>query len=269
MTGQCAGPTIRDNTLEPDTTGREVLRLFETKAVTWAAKYGQDGPLASRLASMSAAVCRYAHAGDRVLDLGCGTGELALGLAASGLWVAGCDISPQMLCRAASAPAISDRGCVGWVRLEPDWQSLPFAPAAFDIVVVASVLEYVADTAAALRECARVLRPGGVLLYTVPDLRHPIRWGEWLAHRLLLTAPVLSGKGPGSRWKGYSAYLRVSRQRHRVRWWLAASGRAGLREVPCPADGTRSALRLLVFRCDGDGADRSLGLSADEAGAPT
>jgi predicted SAM-dependent methyltransferase len=36
----------------------------------------------------------------------------------------------------------------------------------------------VADCAA-LRECARVLRPGGLVLYTVPDLRRLVRW--WLA----------------------------------------------------------------------------------------
>ena len=80
-----------------------MLRLFDAKAVTWSAKYAPDGPLAGRLASLSAAVSRYARAGDRVLDLGCGTGELARTLAAAGLRVTGCDISRQMLLRAARA----------------------------------------------------------------------------------------------------------------------------------------------------------------------
>jgi len=246
----------RGETAEPDCWPREVLRLFEAKAVTWPAKYAPDGPLVGRLVSLSAAVRRHAGAGNRVLDLGCGTGELARVLAAAGLQVTGCDVSPQMLLRAAR-----DRGgCAGWVRLEPDWRTLPFASAAFDVVVVASVLEYVADPAAVLRECARVLRPDGVMLYTVPDLRHPVRWAEWCAQRLARVTEGLSGGGRGSRWNGYHAYLRASSQRHRLQWWLAASRLAGLRPVPCQAKGTLSPLRLLGC-CF---VDESL---ADEGGA--
>ena len=180
MTARRLPGAVHEEAGEPDGHAGEVLRLFEAKAATWPAKYAPDGPLAGRLASLSAAVSRYAQAGDRVLDLGCGTGELTRALAADGLRVAGCDISRQMLLRAPR-----DRGgCAGWVQLEPGWRRLPFASAAFDVVVAASVLEYVAEPAAVLRECARVLRPGGVVLYTVPDLRHPVRWAEWCAQRL-------------------------------------------------------------------------------------
>ena len=126
------------------------------------------------------------------------------------------------------------------MRLAPGWRRLPFASAAFDVVVAASVLEYVAEPAAVLRECARVLRPGGVVLYTVPDLRHPVRWAEWCAQRLARVTGELPVDGGRSRWNGYHAYLRASLQRHRVRWWLAASRLAGLRPVPCQADAALS-----------------------------
>jgi SAM-dependent methyltransferase len=229
-------------TTKPDGRTGEVLRLFDAKAVTWPAKYAPDGPLADRLARLSAAVSRYAQAGDRVLDLGCGTGELTRALAAAGLRTAGCDISRQMLMRAPR-----DRGgCVGWVQLEPSWRTLPFASAAFDVVVASSVLEYVAEPAAVLRECARVLRPGGVVLYTVPDLRHPVRWAEWCAHRLAGVTGRLCGDARRSRWQGYHTYLRASMQRHRFGWWLAASRLAGLHPVPCQANGAPSPLRLLA-----------------------
>ena len=165
-----------------------------------------------------------------------------------------------MLLRAARDPDGLGAGRAGWVRLEPGWRRLPFASAAFDVVVAASVLEYVAEPAAVLRECARVLRPGGVVLYTVPDLRHPVRWAEWCAQRLAGVTGGLSGDGRRSRWNGYRAYLRASLQRHRVRWWLAASRLAGLRPVPCQADGALSPLRLLASCC----VDESL---ADEGGA--
>lgn len=221
----------------------EVLRLFEAKAPDWPAKYAPDGPLAHRLVALTVAVRWRARAGSRVLDLGCGTGELARALTASGLEVTGCDISPQMLRQARD-----EGGCAGWVRLSPDWRRLPFASGAFDVVVATSVLEYVTEPGAVLSECARVLRPGGLMLYTVPDLRHPVRWAEWCAQSLArLTETRVEALPGGSRAGAYGAYLRTSRQRHRVRWWLAVSGSAGLHPVPCPGP-DRSALRLLAFR---------------------
>jgi SAM-dependent methyltransferase len=261
MKARCPCASRRPARNEPDGQAGEALRLFEAKATGWAAKYAPNGPLAGRLKSLSAAISWFTRPGDTVLDLGCGTGNLTRALAAAGLRVAGCDISGQMLARAARDPGGRDGGrCGGWVRLAPGWRRLPFASAAFDVVVTASVLEYVAEPAAVLRECARVLRPGGVVLYTVPDLRHPVRWVEWCAQRLAEVTGGLSRDGRRSRWSGYHAYLRVSSQRHRVRWWLATSQSAGLRPVPCQARGAMSPLRLLAC-CR---VDKSL---ADEGGA--
>ena len=70
-----ACPVGRDDTTRPEGQDRGALRLFDAKAAGWAAKYAPDGPLAGRLASLSAAVNWCAQAGDRVLDLGCGTGS--------------------------------------------------------------------------------------------------------------------------------------------------------------------------------------------------
>jgi SAM-dependent methyltransferase len=132
------------------------------------------------------------------------------------------------------------------VQLEPNWRTLPFTSAAFDAVVAASVLEYVTEPIAVLAECARVVRPGGVVLFTVPDLRHPVRWTEWSAQRLVRGKPP--GSGGRSPWQSYRAYLSASRQRHRLRWWLAASAVVGLCPVPGLGSAGRTTLRLLAFR---------------------
>jgi SAM-dependent methyltransferase len=51
---------------------------------------------------------------------------------------------------------------------EVDMKSLPFAPSSFDLVVHSDTLEHVNEPVAGLRECARVLAPGGACCFTVP-----------------------------------------------------------------------------------------------------
>ena len=180
-----------------------------------------------------------------MLDLGCGSGELARHLAAAGLRVTGCDISANMLARRRRRPG--GRGRLGPARA--GWQTLPFAPATFDAVVAASVLEYVTDPGAVLQECARVLRPGGVLLCTVPDPAHPVRWLEWLA-RLACRIPGMRGLASDwSRADRYLTYLRISKQRHSAGWWQTAAAQAGLLTVKGPSDAAPpSPLRLYTFQ---------------------
>jgi ubiquinone/menaquinone biosynthesis C-methylase UbiE len=129
---------------------------------------------------------------------------------------------------------------------------LPFSSAAFDAVVASSVLEYVDDPAIVLRECARVMSPGGVMLCTVPNPRHPVRWLESLIRP---AASRRLSSGTSDRWPRldrYLTYLRVSRQRHSAAEWCAFAAQTGLVAVPHPSElAERSPLRLLTFHRPG------------------
>ncbi len=88
-----------------------------------------------------------------VLDIGAGTGVVALGLTELGYQVIGVDLSRGMLCRALDR--LDGRAVAG------DALALPFVSASFDQAYSVWVLHHVGDMAGALREVARVLRPHG------------------------------------------------------------------------------------------------------------
>jgi 2-polyprenyl-3-methyl-5-hydroxy-6-metoxy-1,4-benzoquinol methylase len=101
--------------------------------------------------------------GDRVLDLGCGAGELTAALAAVGARVLGVDVADAALRRARAAhPSLE-------LALAPIDGPLPCEDGSFDVVWSSEVIEHVADTARWLSEVRRVLVPGGRLLLTTPD----------------------------------------------------------------------------------------------------
>lgn len=110
-------------------------------------------------------------AGRRVLEIGAGAAQCSRWLTAQGADAVASDLSFGQLEHALRI----DAGSPAPVPLvQADATCLPFAGEAFDIVCSAfGAVPFVADTAAVMREAARVLKPGGRWVFSVS---HPIRW---------------------------------------------------------------------------------------------
>ena len=107
-----------------------------------------------------------------VLEIGCGAAQGARWLTSRGARVTAFDVSYGQLLESRRLDA---RSGVAVPRLvQADAQLLPFRDASFDLAVSAfGAIPFVADSAGALREVARVLRPGGRFVFSVT---HPTRW---------------------------------------------------------------------------------------------
>lgn len=110
--------------------------------------------------------------GRRVLEVGCGAAQAARWLVRAGAEVTAFDVSYGQLQQARRLDART--GTPVRRLLQADAQVLPFRDAAFDLVVSAfGAIPFVADSAGTMREIARVLVPGGRLVFSVT---HPTRW---------------------------------------------------------------------------------------------
>lgn len=102
----------------------------------------------------------------RVLDLGCGNGIASYAFASLGHDVTAADPDPSADVGLAAAERLSPRAPGRIETCRAGAESLPFADAAFDVVYERQALHHFRDLRGGLAECARVLKPGGLLLAT-------------------------------------------------------------------------------------------------------
>ena len=132
--------------------------------------FGQDPRWRSFLVS------RIPSDANRVIDVATGTAAVAIELARAGpaRTVIGLDQSPEML--AAGGDRVAHAGLSDRIELrEGRAESLPFADGEFEALTFTYLLRYVEDVPAALRELARIVRPGG----TVAMLEFALPRGTW------------------------------------------------------------------------------------------
>jgi len=106
----------------------------------------------------------HVPAGSKCLDFGCGSGRSAgIWLREHGMGYVGVDVS---------ASAVAMARALGLQAIQIDDGVLPFEDRAFDVAVAFEVFEHLFEPQRGARELRRVLRPGGLLLTTVPNIAH-------------------------------------------------------------------------------------------------
>ena len=98
----------------------------------------------------------------RVLEMGCGTGIIAMGVAPHVAQVIGTDLSPQMI--AVAQDKARSQGAANVEFRVADGYSQPFDDASFDVVLLFNLLHVVEQPEALLREARRLLKPAGYLV---------------------------------------------------------------------------------------------------------
>ncbi|MFP4538974.1 MAG: class I SAM-dependent methyltransferase [Dichotomicrobium sp.] len=132
--------------------------LTERQRATWAT--GDFHEISRQIVPVSETLCQAAdpHAGERVLDVACGSGNTALVAARRYCEVTGIDYVPALIERASQRAAAE--GVVIDFQVA-DAQALPFPDASFDVVVSVFGVMFAPDQEKAASELLRVCRPGG------------------------------------------------------------------------------------------------------------
>jgi demethylmenaquinone methyltransferase/2-methoxy-6-polyprenyl-1,4-benzoquinol methylase len=170
----------------PDSKRRYTRRLFHTISgrydfITRFLSFGQDQAWKEQLMSLA-----DLRPGVRVLDLACGTGDLAFLAASRGASVVGLDFTPSMIDLARAKP---EGARVTW--LVGDMGALPVSGASFDRITTGYGIRNVPDLATSLGEMHRVLRPGGrlcVLDFDRPE--SPLLRSIYLTHLTIVGSTV-------------------------------------------------------------------------------
>ena len=217
-----------------------LVDYFDGLACQWSKKYAEGGSMRHRIEAITRPLRDHLSTGSRVLDFGCGSGDVTLALKRAGFSVSGFDISRAML---AAARKRCEGQEIELVQGEPgEYSRLPFGSGTFRGVVASSVLEYVPNPLAQMAELARVLGDNGVLVITVPN---PAHWRRRLEGFLqaLMKCPLVCRLGHlfSGRRMAYLGYLGLSINRFSLGKWAAILSDNGMRAEHLGSDSSAMA----------------------------
>ena len=164
---------------------------------TWT--LGNFGDMAVFTTPVAGHLVRFAKvsSGQAVLDVGTGTGVVAITARRMGAKVTGLDLTPALLAQAKENAVVAGHHDIEW--LEGDAEALPFPDASFDVVLSQFGHMFAPRPEVALAEMLRVLKPGGVIAFATwpgeqligrqfgliakyipppPGVASPISWGD-------------------------------------------------------------------------------------------
>ncbi|WP_141580839.1 class I SAM-dependent methyltransferase [Actinomadura sp. WMMA1423] len=134
---------------------------------------------------------------ESVLDIGCGTGQLTLLAARRAAQAVGVDISEPMVTRARADAA--GQGIANARFDQADAEAHPFEEGRFDVVVSRGGVMFFSDPVAAFANIARALRPGGRMVFIVPQAGGP---DSEYARATAALAPLMRRPSPAARGMG-------------------------------------------------------------------
>jgi SAM-dependent methyltransferase len=156
-------------------------------------------PLETHTTAPAARLVRFAgvHSGQRVLDVGCGTGVVAITAAKTGARASGLDLTPELLERARENARLTEANID---FREGDAEQLPYADREFDVVLSQFGHMFAPRPDVCVSEMLRVLKPGGTIAFSTwppelfigrlflmigrymppppPGVRSPAEWGD-------------------------------------------------------------------------------------------
>jgi ubiquinone/menaquinone biosynthesis C-methylase UbiE len=224
----------------------EVRSLFNAKAKAWTKKYEAGGALTFRIGAFTGRVETLLGVGDRILDLGCGTGPIAAACSRIGFRVTACDIAEEMI---EVGKRTYPGSTIDWRLLPQEWERLPFDACTFDGIIASSIFEYVADVKGVISECRRILKPGAILIATIPNLRAPSRKLEKIIRPAVTVLKCVPGTDRIPKLQSYGSYLKLSRNRWPLGEWVRIANEAHFEVLDGIGKGAlNGSLYLLVFR---------------------